>query len=216
MPKVKIKAGDFSGVDAAKGFAAYSGPKPPKGVYKCKVKIWNLKINSSGDQMFKILLEIDEPKGSKKAKFNGYPMWHQANLTEKSAPFVNAMLDAMKVSRKAVWSVGVVTEQGGDINAKMGTKVTKIAGKSPVGIEVLVVTKIDNYNDDSKQVPASFLVVPEGYGSEAEEAGDTDAGDEDDEDEDDEDSEDSDDDDEDDSDSDDDDDEDDEDDGDEF
>lgn len=139
MPKVKIAAGDFSGVDAAVGFNDYVGPTPPKGVYRTKTTLWRLTTNSKGDQMFKIIFTIDEPKGSKNAKYNGYAIWHNANLTQKSAPFVNAMLDALGVSRKAVWVAGVVTSR------ENPEDVVKIGGKSPIGLVVAISTRRKEY-----------------------------------------------------------------------
>lgn len=150
MPKIKIQAGaNLASVDAAKGF--YAGDVPPRGLYRCRTKLFKIVENSSGNQMFKIVFEIAEPKGSKKSKYNGYGIWHNANLTEKSAPFVNAMLDALEIPRKAVWGGVVITSKTDD------EKVLKIGSKSVLDIEVLVNTKREQYKGDDKLTAVSFL-----------------------------------------------------------
>lgn len=154
MPKVKIQAGaNLASVDAAKGF--YAGDVPPRGLYRCRTKLFKLVENASGNQMFKIVFEIAEPKGSKKSKYNGYGIWHNANLTEKSAPFVNAMLDALEIPRKAVWGGVVVTSKNDD------EKVLKIGTKSVLDIEVMVNTKREQYKGDDKLTAVSFLPATE-------------------------------------------------------
>lgn len=148
MPRITINVGDFSGVKAAQGFNNYDGPTPPAGSYRIKTGLFRIVTNSSDDPMFKIVLEIAEPKSSEKAKYNGYAIWHNANITEKSAPFTNAMLDALGIDRKAVWAGadgGIVTfkEKPEDVK-KIGTKLVK-------GLEALVTTKRAEYPPGSGQ-----------------------------------------------------------------
>jgi hypothetical protein len=134
MGKLAIRAGDFSGVEAAAGFNNYVGPTPPKGLYRWTTKLWRVKTNSAGDQMFMIVFEIDEPPKSKNAKYNGFASFHNANLTEQSAPYVNGLLDALGLSRKAVWTGagnGVVTSKAAP------NDVMKIGTKSVIGIDVM-------------------------------------------------------------------------------
>lgn len=136
MPKAVINAGDFTGTNAAEGFSEYDGPTPPKGSYKCKVSRWWLKDNSKGDKMFKIVLVIAEPKSSEKARYNGYAIWHNANLTNVGAPFANAMLDAMGLSRAAVWK----GEDGGVIVSKKDDEVVgRIGGRNIADLPVTVI-----------------------------------------------------------------------------
>ncbi len=126
MPLAKVKLGEFADIDAAEGFSDYTGKTPPKGMYRTKVKFWKLVTNSKGDPMFKLLLEIAE-KGEK-AKFNGYAIWHNANITKVGAPYLNAMLDALQISRS-----GKIV-----LSAEKEDRVTKIGGKAVDGLEVLV------------------------------------------------------------------------------
>lgn len=153
MPKVNIGT-DYSGVDAAEGFSDYSGPVPPKGLYRCNVSKWWLVKNRNDENMFKVILEIAEPKGSEKHRFNGYAIWHNVNLTAKSAPFANAFFDALGISRKAVWTGGIVVSQKDD------TVVGKIGDKKIAGLSVKVNAKLREFPKDSGDYnlnAASFL-----------------------------------------------------------
>lgn len=137
MPKISIGK-DFSKTDAAVGFDTYAGPTPPKGVYDTKVTYARLTTNSNDDYMVKMIFTVDEAKGSPKAKFNGYAIWHNANLTEVSAPYVNAMLDALGVNRKKFWD-GLV------VDPKDGETITKFGDKKPDTLRALVTTKRREY-----------------------------------------------------------------------
>lgn len=152
MPKIKIAAGgDFTGVDAAKGFDTYDGPLPPKGVYRLRVKFWKLVESSNGDPMFKIGIEVDEPKGSDKAKYNGAFTMDYRVLMEKTAPFVNAMLDALGLSRKAVWVDGIVTSRDDE------EKVLKIGGKVVHGLLFKARLKHEPYEGEMRIKIGEYL-----------------------------------------------------------
>lgn len=130
VPIAKVKLGEFADIDAAEGFSDYTGPTPPKGMYRCKIKFLKLVTNSKGDPMFKVLFEIAEnPKGDK-AKYNGYAIWHNANITKVGAPYLNAMLDALGLSRS-----GKIV-----LSAEKEERVTKIGGKEVDGLVVLITT----------------------------------------------------------------------------
>lgn len=143
MPTAKIKTGgNHSKVDANKGFQNYDGPVPPKGLYRVVVKFWKIVENRNNDPMFKVLMEIAEPKASEKAKYNGYAIWHNANLTDKGAGFVNGMLDAFGINRDFVWEgpkQKIIVSQDDD------EKITKIGTVKVDGLAVLVSTKKEEY-----------------------------------------------------------------------
>lgn len=81
--------------DAATGGDFYTGDVPPAGVYKGVVKRVTIKQNKNGDDMLNVLTEIKEPKGSPKAKFNGYGIWNNINITDQGVPYVKAFLLAV-------------------------------------------------------------------------------------------------------------------------
>lgn len=156
MPRVAV-LNNFADTEAAKGFAEYTGEIPPKGVYRFKVKQWKLVESSAGDQMFRVILEITEPKKSKNAKYNGYTIFHNGVLAEKSAPFVNAMLDAFEIPRKAVWV------KGGAINVSKDDDelVVSIGKKKVTGLEIMASTKRRKYEDEWQLNISQFLGAPE-------------------------------------------------------
>lgn len=145
MPQARIKVGDFSDIDAAEGFSDYSGPLPPKGLYNFTVKWWKLAPNKNKDPMFTVLLEIHEPKGSPKAIYNGYVIFHNANITETGAPYLNAMLDAFGIPRKAVYQSKIV------LDPEKTERVLKIGGVKVVGLQVAGATQRKEYPPDSDE-----------------------------------------------------------------
>ena len=80
------------GKDARAESKEWTGPPPPNGVYRTKLKKLFIKPNNSGVQMLCGLAEIidkDHPKA------RGYGIWFQQNIDEKGAPYVNQVLDAI-------------------------------------------------------------------------------------------------------------------------
>jgi len=109
----------------------YHGPTPPPDVYRVIIKRLQLKgPNKNDDMMLNGVAEITEPKGSAKAKFNGYGIWFNQNISEQGAPYVNQFLAAVggKNGPKLVtmfWEKGVAT--GADKKT-----ITRIGGFLPV------------------------------------------------------------------------------------
>lgn len=91
MPKVKWSL-DTDEPDELEVGGFYDGEVPPQGVYQVVLKRLSLKENRNGDDMFSGLLEIREPKGSPKAKYNGYGFWFNQNVTKQGAPFLKNFL----------------------------------------------------------------------------------------------------------------------------
>ena len=101
MPNIKFKAG-AKAADAKAAKVGYTGPRPPKGVYRVKVKRLTLTVNKNDDFMLNCVAEINEPKGSPKAKFNGYGVWWNGNVTDDSAGYVNQFLDSITGGKREV------------------------------------------------------------------------------------------------------------------
>jgi hypothetical protein len=103
------KVGDFSGVEPDSVPNMYDEAThgiPPKGPYLCEVI--RLHAGLTGDQSKepgspKLVLgvSIAEPKGTKKAKYNGYAMWRHMTVNEGFAGRINAMLQALMQNSKA-------------------------------------------------------------------------------------------------------------------
>lgn len=122
MPVVKFGNHVSNAAQAADEIAdgGYSGPIPTeRGIYPCYVKIFDLVTNKNGDPMLKGLAVVDVPKKHKFAKFNGYGIWFQQNITDQGKPFVNQLLNALSDGsqehsakiRKAFWTTGAQTEK---------------------------------------------------------------------------------------------------------
>ena len=153
MPKVRLNVGDFDPDAApATGFSNYSGDTPPAGLYRCQAKLWRLTKASTGNTMIKVIFEVAEPKGSPKAEFNGYAIWHNLVLTKKSSPFVNAALAALGINPKAL---------GTDVVVKPDktTDIIAIGGKRVQGLPVLVTTKRETYEGNVKLAATSFAAA---------------------------------------------------------
>lgn len=73
-------------------FDVYDGPVPPVGVYRCKLRRLQIVTNRNGDDMVKWVMDIAEPKGSEKARYNGCGIWGQQNVTEQGKPFLKSVL----------------------------------------------------------------------------------------------------------------------------
>lgn len=102
---------------------------PPKGAYLSNLKRLQGTESKSGDPMLKMVLEFAEPKGSKKAKYNGYSIWNYQVSTPERASGVNGLLHALldgkppaqrKKVIEAYWSGNVVVDDDGFIK-KIGT-----------------------------------------------------------------------------------------------
>lgn len=151
MPKVSLP--NFDDIEPAGDFVNYVGPVPPRGLYRTKLGTVKLVKNNSGDPMFKLVYEIDEPEGSPKARYNGYAIWHNANMTRKSAPFVKAMFIALGFPGTPK---NVVTEDDGSVK--------KIGGTVLRGLSVLVNAGRDDSDEyGEKLVAKGFSKVPDNY-----------------------------------------------------
>jgi hypothetical protein len=98
-------------------YDVYEGEQPPKGVYRCRLKMLRLKQNKNGEPMVNGLLVISEPKKSPKAQYNGYSFWFNINVTKVGAPWVNNFLSVLvpeeKVAglRKLFWDEKVMLDK---------------------------------------------------------------------------------------------------------
>jgi hypothetical protein len=144
--------------------ATYGVPK--KGPYR--VRLRRLEGSETGENskepgtpMLKGMLIISEPKGTKKAVYNGYIMNLNRVANEEQAGRMNQFLTALaggpgakaKALIKAFWTTGCVTDSNGMIT-KIGTMVIKPDGD---GILLGVNTRNDNYNDEKRIAPTSFM-----------------------------------------------------------
>jgi hypothetical protein len=137
---VKFNIDGADEVDSG-GNGFYDGPVPPKGMYRVSLGLVRLRRSSkTKEPMFEVLVRVDEPQSSDKAKYNGYGLWNYPMITMDGAPRTNGFLDAFGFSRKAVWksaSGGIKIDDSskddskrilGDV-VKIGTKTVNLEGE---------------------------------------------------------------------------------------
>lgn len=114
---MKFKVGG-SAKKAEAGSAGYAGEMPPAGAYRVKLKRFTITDNKNDEPMIQGVGEINEPKDSPNAKYNGYGIWFQQNVTDQGAGYVNGLLDAMAGDeftaaklRDAFWDDGVKVKE---------------------------------------------------------------------------------------------------------
>lgn len=128
MGKFKASGGaEAAEIEAEVSFSQYDEAThgiPPKGPYRVRVRriegtlTKEKEDGTGGDPMIKAMVIIDEPKGSKKAKYNGYVMNLYRVATKDQAARMNQFLLALaggpgakaKALIKAFWDDQVVTE----------------------------------------------------------------------------------------------------------
>lgn len=119
MPKMKYGLSGDPGDIESEGY--YDGPCPPKGRYAWRLSRLILKENSSGDLMLSGLLILDDPRPSR-SRWNGYPMWFNRNLTDKSAKFVkNFIQDGLRVPLRDMAALDnlIILDQTKDLPANV-------------------------------------------------------------------------------------------------
>jgi len=149
-------------VEPEEGFASYDETLgvPPRSPYLCLVKqIKKTETGSDskepGTPMVKLILEIAEPRGTKKALYNGYPFFVYRVVNSDWAGRVNQMLKAFlgntkltdakkKAILEAFWDGKVVYDKDTDLITKIGTWTI------PETLLVGVTTRKEKYEGDDR------------------------------------------------------------------
>ena len=169
------------------GFKEYSGEFPPAGAYRVRMKRLFMSENKAGPALAG-LVEISEPKGSKRAKYNGYGFWINQNITDQGAGWVNQFLLAVSNGKEQIkddfWDDGVKARAD-----EKGVYQVERIGEFKIGspncdIEMVVVTKHDTWQGKKKLVATSYVPLSESTLDESEDEDDRDEGEDDFEDED--------------------------------
>jgi hypothetical protein len=151
VAKHTFKIGSSAADAEPGGGGFYDGPKPPAGVYTGEIKFMRIKVNKNGDDMLNILTEIAEPKGDR-AKYNGYGVWDNLNITDENAGRVNALLDALGINRKQFWP-----PNGPQVDNNDPPNITKIGTKRPEGCKLRIATKDDEYQGVERLITTRYL-----------------------------------------------------------
>lgn len=170
----KVTFGVKGGADKEMEGSFYNGPVPPAGPYTGKLKILWLVTNKNNDPMLKGMVELKAEKGHKNAKYDGYGVWFNLNVTDQGAPFINQFLAAIsdgtelgiKKLKRAFWDGGITTEKplpkkphesAGEV-IKIGTW----KSGSPEGTTTISITtkKSVNPKDDSEKLDVRRWLMP--------------------------------------------------------
>jgi len=169
MPKLVRKT---SHVEARKPFGVYDGPEPEPGNYLGVVKSVALRTFDTGTQAINVLVELEAPADSPKAKYNGYPAWTKLFLGENEHQIARENAFYQAVSGRS--DVDVVFDDKSD---KKDSPITKIGGTSPVGKKVRVQIQLgDEYKGRRQLEGDSIFPALEGAPTATTVQGDPDAG----------------------------------------
>ncbi|QYW00860.1 hypothetical protein SEA_MADI_57 [Gordonia phage Madi] len=102
-----------NGATKEAGIKTYQGPNPPSGSYLCSLKQLTIKENKNGDNMLAFVAEISDT--GPRAKYNGFAIFGQQNITDQGAGYVNQLLDAISDGNEQVredfWEGAVKTKK---------------------------------------------------------------------------------------------------------
>lgn len=149
-----------NGATKEAGTKTYQGPKPPSGSYLCTLKQLTIKENRNGDNMISFVAEISDT--GPRAKYNGFPIFGQQNITDQGAGYVNQFLDAISDGDSSVkeefWDGAVKTKKA-EKPDKSGKPVYhiraigddfKVNSPDDIDIQIVITGKKGSYNGEYK------------------------------------------------------------------
>lgn len=152
MPSLKRSVG--SAPDRT-GFETYAGPDIVKqGLYEGVVKQCTLRKAASGNLMFNVLVELDDKSNEYRATTVGFPAWGRIVLVDKEANLAREKAFYRAITgNQNIDDVNVIYDGDDDaVESRSGAKVTKIGGKSPIGVRVKADIRDDNYEGQARSV----------------------------------------------------------------
>ncbi|QAU07309.1 hypothetical protein SEA_NOSILAM_66 [Gordonia phage NosilaM] len=158
--KLKLKIGaEAAKVEAATGFANYTGPTPPPGVYAAKIKQLQIKETKGSEDkpkkpMLVAIIEFEAPKSHDNSIYNGFAIFHRLVIPESmeedyidlKVGQINRLFDAISGDdklRAVFWGGNAVLDDKGEKIIRMGKLVT--SGKDFKGFPVVVSARGENY-----------------------------------------------------------------------
>lgn len=167
MPKIKLglNAQDKAALDKAaeeNSFSRYDGEIPPNGLYKAVIKVVNYMTSKDkvvngetveGKPQLRAVVEIKEPKGSEKAEFNGYALFHYITLPVDPTYEYYGLQSAQ--TKEFLCALA-----GGDDAAWKGYKDDNMVGDES---KVMKVTKFGTYSHNHKVgSPVKIMIEQDG------------------------------------------------------
>lgn len=133
-------------------FEAYDGPIPPKNsVLRLKLKLCYVEQFSTGNGGLKLLFEVDEPKSSPKARYNGCPCWEQLVDVDTQDFKIRQFMDAIGGSGKH-WDNTMTQKDDKDREA-----VVKFGNIKTEGLTVRVQSAQETYQGEKQLKVQRYL-----------------------------------------------------------
>lgn len=171
--KLKLKIGaEAANVAASTGFANYTGPTPPAGVYAAKIKQLQIKETKGAEgkpkkPMLVAIIEFEAPKSHENSQYNGFAIFHRLVIPESmkedyidlKVGQINRLLDAISGDdslRKIFWGGNAILDDKGVKITRLGKLVT--SGKNFKGFSVVVSARNENYTE-KKRDPKTKKIV---------------------------------------------------------
>lgn len=156
MGKIKwnTKGADVDAVEPGDGptFEAYDGPIPPKNsVLRVKLELCYVTEFSSGNGGLKMLMKVDEPKSSPKARYNGCPCWEQLVDVDTQDFKIRQFMDAIGGSGKH-WDNTMVEKDDKDRQ-----NVTKFGNIKTEGLAFRIQSDIETYQGEKQLRVGRYL-----------------------------------------------------------
>ena len=132
---------------AESGFSIYDGDEPTPGAYRAVIKQLNMQKSAGDNLMVTGVLELKAKDGSAKKQYDGYPVFPMIPLTDAESNVQREQALYLAIAGKK--DADLVTE-GDPAKFKKGdkqkTKILKVGGVNPIGMEVNVRLRLEADN----------------------------------------------------------------------
>lgn len=129
--------------NASSSFLPYDGPALVEGSYIAVLKNPTLKKSKgeSGNYYINAVFEVDEPKNSDKAKYNGAAVWGMIHFMSEAESMQARYVSFLKAVGAPLNDPEIVFESQEDADSGKGSKITSIGGVKFHGRKVRIVVR---------------------------------------------------------------------------
>lgn len=150
---------DEEAIESAETRDTYTGPVPPKGVYRFKLKYLRQGKSKAGNKMVRFFGVLDGTYKDVHKKFDGAPLWVDTAVMASTAFRIKALVNGLGVTAKQ-FMTGTMTD-----DADPEPNIVKI-GTKKITQDMLVYVNIRPEDGDQGErigiVGGGFLPAPEG------------------------------------------------------
>lgn len=128
--------------EAKSSFLPYDGPTLVEGSYTAVLKNPTLKKSKNSDNYYiNAVFEVDEPKNSDKAKFNGAAVWGMVHFMSEAESMQARYNSFLKAIGSSLNDPEIVFESQEDADSGKGSKINSIGGVKFHGRKVRIVVR---------------------------------------------------------------------------